>query len=85
MPEEISLDTVGKYFPNDIAFDNPEPALVQEGTPQQIYEAAAELIRKGKEISGGYIFSCGCEMPPKALLHNVWAMTKAINDFGRYE
>jgi len=82
---EISLDTVGKYFPKDIAFGNLEPALVQEGTPQQIYEAAAKLIQKGKTISGGYIFSCGCELPPKAPPYNVWAMTKAVNDFGWYE
>jgi uroporphyrinogen-III decarboxylase len=40
---------------------------------------------KGKEFPGGYIFSSGCEMPPKAPPYNVWMMTKAVNDFGWYE
>ena len=82
---EVDLDTVAKYFPDHITFGNLEPALLQVGTPEQVYEASKELILKGKKIPGGYFFSAGCEMPPKAPSYNVWAMTKAINDFGWYE
>ena len=82
---EVDLDTVAKYFPNDIAFGNLEPAKVQVETPETVYEATKELILKGKDIPGGYIFSCGCEMPPKPPHYNVWVMTKAINDYGWYE
>jgi uroporphyrinogen decarboxylase len=82
---EISLDAVAKHFPNDIAFGNLEPAKVQTETPEQVYEATKELVLKGKTIPGGFIFSPGCEMPPKASPYNVWMMTKAVNDFGWYE
>lgn len=82
---EIDLDTVAKYFPNDIAFGNLEPAIIQVGTPEKVYETSKEIILKGKKIPGGFIFSCGCELPPKAPPNNVWMMTKAINDFGWYE
>ena len=82
---EVDLDTVAKYFPNDIAFGNLEPAKVQVETPENVYEATKELILKGKDIPGGYIFSCGCEMPPKPPNYNVWMMTKAINDYGWYD
>lgn len=82
---EIDLDTVAKYFPNDIVFGNLEPAIVQVGTPEQVYEASKELILKGKNYPGGYMFSLGCEAPPKAPSYNYWMMTKAVNDFGWYE
>lgn len=58
--------------------------LEQVGTIPMTLEATAHAL-KGKTVSGGYIFSCGCELPPKAPPYNVWAMTKAVNDFGWYE
>lgn len=82
---EIDLNTVAQYFPNDIAFGNLEPAILQTETPEQVYEASKEIILKGKTIPGGYIFSVGCELPPMAPSYNVWMMTKAVNDFGWYE
>ena len=53
--------------------------------PEEVYERAKKLILRGKGLSGGFIFSSGCEVPPKAPPYNVWMMTKAINDFGWYE
>jgi uroporphyrinogen decarboxylase len=82
---EIDLDTVAEHFPDHIAYGNLEPAMLQVGTPEQVYEASKQLILKGKRISGGYFFSLGCEMPPKTPPYTVWAMTKAINDYGWYE
>lgn len=82
---EIDLETVAKHFPKDIAFGNLEPAVIQVETPEKVYEASKEIILKGKKIPGGFIFSSGCELPPKAPPYNVWMMTKAVNDFGWYE
>jgi uroporphyrinogen decarboxylase len=82
---EIDLNTVAKYFPNDIAEGNLDPALVQTGTPREVYEATRDLVLKGKNIPGGYIFATGCDLPPKASPYNVWMMTKAVSDFGWYE
>jgi uroporphyrinogen decarboxylase len=61
-----------------------EPAIIQFSTPNEVYEASREIIQKGKKLPGGYIFSPGCELPPKADHANVMAMTQAINDFGWY-
>jgi len=82
---EIDLNTVAKYFPNDIVSGNLEPAIIQTETPEAIYNASEDIIRKGKEISGGFMFSTGCEMPPKASPYHVWMLTKAVNDFGWYD
>jgi uroporphyrinogen decarboxylase len=82
---EVELETAAEYFPNDIILGNLEPAIIQTETPQAVYEATKEVIEKGKKISGGYIFSPGCELPPKAPVENVMAMSRALNDFGWYE
>lgn len=82
---EVELETAAKYFPNDIILGNLEPAIIQTGTPREVYEATKEVVKKGKKISGGYVFAPGCELPPKAPLENVRAMSQAVNEFGRYE
>jgi uroporphyrinogen decarboxylase len=82
---EVELQTAAKYFPNDIIMGNLEMAIIQTGTPQEVYEATSEVVRKGKELPGGYIFSPGCELPPRAPAENVMAMTQAVNDYGWYD
>jgi uroporphyrinogen decarboxylase len=82
---EVELETAARYFPNDIIMGNLEPAIIQTRTPQEVYAATGEVINKGKRIAGGYIFAPGCELPPKAPVENVMAMTQAVNDFGWYE
>jgi uroporphyrinogen decarboxylase len=82
---EVELEKVAKFFPNDIAFGNLEPALIQTGTPEEVYEHTKNLLLRGKELPVGFIFSSGCEIPPKAPPYNLWMMTKAVNDFGWYE
>ena len=82
---EIDLNTVAEYFPDDIACGNLEPSIVQVQAAESIYQASKEIILKGKGVPGGFMFSTGCEMPPKAPPYNVWVLTKAINDFGWYE
>ena len=82
---EVKLKTAAKYFPNDIILGNLEPAIVQTGTPEEVYEATREVVEEGKQLSNGYIFSTGCDLPPRAPVENVRMMTKAVNDFGWYE
>ena len=82
---EVDLDTASKYFPNDIILGNVEPAVIQMGTPEEVYELSRICIEKGKKHPGGYVLAPGCEMPPTAPPYNVWTMRKAINDFGWYE
>jgi uroporphyrinogen decarboxylase len=83
--QEVDLLKAAKYFPNDIILGNLEPAIIQVGTPDEVYEATKKNVEVGKTISGGYIFSPGCEMPPMAPVEAVKAMTQAVDDFGWYE
>jgi len=82
---EVDLDTASKYFPNDIILGNVEPAVIQTGTPEEVYEISRICIEKGMKHRAGFILAPGCEMPTKAPPYNVWMMRKAINDFGWYE
>ncbi len=82
---EVELETAARYFPDDIILGNIEPSIMQTGSPDEVYNATAAVIKKGKELPGGFIFSMGCQFPPRARLENVSAMNKAVYDFGRYE
>lgn len=82
---EIDIDTASKYFPNDIIMGNVDPAVIQEGTPEEVYELSKICIEKGKKHPGGFVLAPGCELPTKAPPYNVWIMRKAINDFGWYD
>jgi len=81
---EVDLETASKYFPNDIIMGNVEPAVIQMGTPDEVYELSRICIEKGKQHNSGFVLAPGCELPPKAPPYNVWMMRKAINDFGWY-
>lgn len=82
---EIELEAASRYFPRHIIAGNLDPALIQAGTPDQVYETTKGIVERGKRLEGGFIFSPGCELPPRAPVENVRAMTKAVEDFGWYE
>ena len=82
----MSLDKILYiYFPNDIIMGNIEPAIIQNASPEQVYEQAKLCIIKGKKHPGGFILAPGCELPIMAPPYNVWMLKKAINDFGWYD
>jgi uroporphyrinogen decarboxylase len=83
--QEVDLEDAMSYFPNDIIMGNIPPALIQSGSPQEVYEATRVCIEKGKKAPGGFILAPGCELPPKSPPYNVWIIMKAIDDFGWYE
>jgi uroporphyrinogen-III decarboxylase len=72
-------------FPDNIILGNIEPALIQLGTPKEIYDACHVAIEKGKKHKRGFILAPGCELPPPTPPYNVWMMAKAVNDFGYYD
>jgi uroporphyrinogen decarboxylase len=82
---EVDLETAAEYFPRDIIYGNIEPAIIQTGTPEQIYELSRIAIEKGKKSPSGFILGPGCGLPVMAAPVNVYAMTKAANDFGWYD
>jgi uroporphyrinogen decarboxylase len=82
---EVDLETAARHFPQDILFGNIEPAILQTGTPQRVYDLSRAAIEKGKKAPGGFILGPGCGIPVYAPPVNVYAMTKAVHDFGWYE
>ena len=59
---EVDLEVAGRYFPKDIIFGNIEPAIIQTGTPQQVYELSKIAIEKGTKVPGGFILGPGCHL-----------------------
>ena len=82
---EVDLATAAAYFPKDVIMGNINPAVLQTGTPEEVYELTRKVIEKGKRCPGGFMLAPGCEMPPMAPEENVWAMMQAVSDFGWYE
>jgi len=82
---EVDLEVAAKYFPEDIIYGNIEPAVIQTGSPQQIYELCRLAIEKGRKAQGGFILGTGCALPVTSPPLNVFALTKTVNDFGWYE
>ena len=82
---EVELEVAARLFPEDIIYGNIEPALIQESSPKQVYENCRQAIQKGKNIQSGFILGIGCVLPVESPPLNVFAITKAANDFGWYE
>jgi uroporphyrinogen decarboxylase len=82
---EVDLDKASEYFPDDIIIGNVEPAIIQTGTPKEVYELSKRCIDKGKKHPAGFVLAPGCELPLNSPPYNVWIMRKAINDFGWYD
>ena len=82
---EVDLEVAANHFPEDIIYGNIEPAVIQTGTPEKVYGLCKEAIEKGKKAPGGFILGPGCGLPATAPPVNIYAMTKAINDFGWYD
>ena len=83
---EVDLEKIIDNFGNNcIVAGNVEPAVIQFGTPEQVYELTSQCIRKGKSAPGGYMLMPGCELPPKAPPYKVYMMKKAIEHLGLFE
>ena len=82
---EIDLETAAKYFPKDIIEGNLDTTIIQNGTPEEVYEASRKVIEQGKSLANGFILAPACELPPLAPVENVTAITRALNDFGWYD
>ncbi|MBI4180334.1 MAG: hypothetical protein HY528_00200, partial [Chloroflexi bacterium] len=81
---EIDLETLAQYFPNDIIEGNLDTTIIQCGTPEEVYQAAGKVIEQGKNLSNGFILKPACQLPPRAPVENMRAITRALNDFGWY-
>jgi uroporphyrinogen decarboxylase len=81
---EIDIEVAARYFPEDIIFGNLDPSLFQMESPNRIYERCKHIISAGKKAPGGFIMGPGCGIPATAPPVNVFAMSKAVYEYGYY-
>lgn len=83
--KEVAIDAAIDHFGDRcVIAGNIEPAILQTGTPREIYELCREAINKGKDAPGGFALMQGCEVPVNTPPYNLYVMKKAIEDFGWY-
>lgn len=83
---EVDLTTAIRYFGDTcIIAGNIEPAVIQNGTHDQVYELCKKNIEAAKYAPHGFILAPGCTSPPMAPPYNVYMMKKAVDDFGWYD
>lgn len=83
---EVDLSMAIKYFGDTcVIAGNVQPAIIQTGTAEQVYELSRQCIKKGKYAPRGYVLMAGCEFPPMAPPYHLYVMMKAVRDFGWYD
>jgi uroporphyrinogen decarboxylase len=83
---EVDLNKAVEMFGDKHAIaGNVEPRVIQEGRWQEVYELCKQAIEKAKYAPSGYLLMAGCEVPVQAPPFNLYAMKKAIMDYGFYD
>ena len=83
--KEVDITKAIEYFGKIcVIAGNVEPALLQTGTPQVIYQTCQQTIEKGKRAPKGFALMQGCEVPVNTPPYNLYTMKKAVEDFGWY-
>ncbi|MFX0195519.1 MAG: uroporphyrinogen decarboxylase family protein [Candidatus Hodarchaeota archaeon] len=83
-PEVPLKDYVERYGNKNIIMGNVDPPSLMFKSPDEVLELCKKNIEEGMEASKGYVLACGCELPPPAPPANVYTMTKAVREYGRY-
>ena len=80
---EVDISTAIEHFGEDrIIAGNIDPALLQTGTPGEIYESCRKAIEMGKRAPRGFALMQGCEVPINTPPYNLYVMKRAAEDFG---
>lgn len=84
--EENSLkrvaETLGK---ENIYAGNISSRLLVNGTPEQVYTQAKQVIEDMKYNEGGFILMPSCDLPVNTKPENLNAMLQAVRKYGKYE
>ncbi len=78
---KMAIDNFGA---NNVILGDIEPRLLQEGTPQEVYDNCVRSIEIGKNAPKGYALMTGCELPVQAVPYNLFMMHKAVSEHGFY-
>jgi uroporphyrinogen decarboxylase len=83
--KEIDIsNAIERFGESCIIAGNIEPAILQTGSPREIYELCRQAIEKGRRAPRGYALMQGCELPVNTPPFNLYTMRKAVDDFGWY-
>jgi uroporphyrinogen decarboxylase len=84
--KEVDIDAAIEVFGDRcVIAGNIEPALLQTGTHQEVYEVCRVAIEKGKRAPSGFALMQGCEVPINTPPYNLYTMMRAVEDFGHYD
>ena len=68
-----------------IIMGNVEPAEIQMGSAERVWELTKTAVLKGKDSPLGYVLMAGCEVPVDAPPYNIFTMLKAAKYYGQYD
>ncbi len=82
---QVNLDKVAEIMGGRVVLiGNVNPMLIHAGTPDQVREAARQVIEKLGAYRG-LIIQDGSNIPPGTPVENINALTEAAERYGRYD
>lgn len=82
--QPMDINKVMSVFGDKCAIlGNVDTALMQLGTPKEVYDATKAQVLAGKESPKGFMAGNACEIPPFAPAANTYAFVKAVKDHGK--
>ncbi|MBN1785960.1 MAG: hypothetical protein JW825_03070 [Candidatus Methanofastidiosa archaeon] len=66
-----------------VILGNTDTALMQLGTPAEVYDNVKAQVLAAKESPKGFMAGNACEIPPFAPPANTYAFVQAVKDFGQ--
>ena len=81
---ETNMEELGKLMGEDfIIGGNLRSDILQNGTPREVYNESAEIIKKMKHFPGGFVLTPECTISFSTPPANFYALIKAAKEIGR--
>lgn len=81
---EIAIKDAANVFPGQIIGGHVDPLLIKSGTPEKVLDNCRQSIKEAEGMKGCFALMPGCDVPAFSSPVNVYQMTKASLEFGRY-
>jgi uroporphyrinogen decarboxylase len=82
VPIEQQVERFGKLC---VIQGNVDPVSFMYKSFDDVLELCRQNVEVGMNCAKGYMLGCGCELPPPSPPANVYALTKAARDYGKYK
>lgn len=85
LDEKTDISKTAAYLgPEYIICGNVSSKLLAYGNKKDIINCCKEILKVGKKLEGGFILAPSCDLPPYTPPLNLYAMSHAIELYGRY-